>query len=89
LTKSREIDFSVVFPSEQKALAFAAAILQAGHKVALAQFPDQPDGLTWDLTVSTHMVPTHLQVSEFEQFLADKAAHFGGSNDGWGCFNQP
>ena len=88
LSKTRELDFSVVFPTEQQALEFSAVVLRAGHKVQLRRFPDQPDELTWDVTVSTHMAPTHMQVTEFEQFLADTASGYGGSNDGWGCFAQ-
>ena len=82
------MDFSVVFPSEQHALAFSSEILRAGHSVKLRRFPDQPDGLTWDVTVSTHMVPTHTQVTELEEFLGDMAGRYGGKNDGWGCFAQ-
>ena len=88
LSKIREMDFSVVFIAEEDAQEFAAAVLSGGHKVQLRRFLDQPDGLTWDVTVSTHMVPTHLQVTEFEQYLEDTANAFGGSNDGWGCFAQ-
>jgi hypothetical protein len=88
LSKIREVDFSVVFAGEQQALEFSAAVLLAGHKVQLRRYMDQPDGLTWDVTVSTHMAPTHMQVTEFEQFLADTASGYRGSNDGWGCFAQ-
>jgi len=88
LSKIREVDFSVVFHEEQEALEFSTAILCAGHKVQLGRCMDQSDGRTWDVTVSTHMAPTHMQVTEFEQFLADTASAHGGCNDGWGCFAQ-
>jgi len=88
LSKTREVDFSVVFPTEQQALDFSLFILRAGHKVQLHRFLKQPDGLTWDVTVSCPMVPTHTHVTDFEQFLADTSGPYGGSNDGWGCFAQ-
>jgi hypothetical protein len=88
LSKIREMDFSVVFSTEKQALDFLVAVLLAGHKVQLRRFKEQPDGLTWDVTISTHMAPTHLHVTEFEQLLADTAAAYGGRNDGWGCFAQ-
>lgn len=88
LSTTREVDFSVVFSTEQQALEFAAVVLRAGHKVQLRRQLDHRGPRSWDITVSTHMVPTHLEVTEFEQFLEDTAAVYGGSNDGWGCFAQ-
>ena len=88
LSKIREVDFSVVFPTEQQALDFSVRVLRAGHRVQQSRFMEQPEGLTWDVSVSSHMVPTHLQVTQFELFLADAAMAHGGRNDGWGCFAQ-
>jgi len=41
----------------------------------------------WDVQVSMYMVPTHAAITEAESRLGNIALGFGGSPDGWGCFN--
>ena len=34
------------------------------------------------------MVPSHENISEYEEQLAEDAVRFGGRHDGWGCYEQ-
>ena len=87
LTQPRQIDFSVVFPTEQAALAFCDAI--AKHDVEVSY--EEGSGLgesPWDVTVTREMVPDHAAIIAMEEWLASHFGPFGGVNDGWGCFNM-
>jgi hypothetical protein len=87
-TKPREIDFSVVFPSEIAAEGFADGFRQSGYKVSVAKWETERE-LPWDVTVTRYMLPTHAGITEMEETLEIAAVRFGGRNDGWGCFEQP
>ncbi|WP_430392179.1 ribonuclease E inhibitor RraB [Dyella sp. 20L07] len=84
LSVPREIDFSVIFPSEDAALKFAVVLLQNGQKVSFSEY-EEHDELPWQVEAHPFMVPTHENISGYEGVLASEAAPFGGQNDGWGC----
>ena len=85
LSRAREIDFTVVFPDEQSAGEFAAALLDERVKVEVKRADCAP-GLPWDVLVQIFMVPDHGEITVMEATLAKRAALLGGRNDGWGCF---
>jgi hypothetical protein len=86
-TKPRDIDFSVVFPSESSASEFADHVRLTGLKVAI-QESDAELELPWDVTVTRYMLPTHVGITEFEETLGEAAASLEERNDGWGCVRQ-
>ena len=43
----------------------------------------------WDVTVVREMPPSHEGITDFENLLQSVADHWGGQNDGWGCFSGP
>ena len=87
LTLSREVNFSVIFPSEDTALKFAVQLLRNDQKVSFAPYEDH-DELPWQVEAHPVMVPTHENISGYENLLAEEAKKFGGRHDGWGCFAQ-
>ena len=87
-TKPRDIDFSVVFPSDSAAEEFAEHFFRLGFKISVQKSDCKPE-LPWDVTVTNFMLPTHDGITKFEETLEGVAARFGGRNDGWGCFCQP
>ena len=88
LTKAREIDFTAVFPNKQLAEEFADHFRQMGHEVSVEETRCVAE-LPWDVIVVNHMLPSHAEISEFENTLETLAATLGGRNDGWGCIEQP
>ena len=89
LSAPRDIDFSVVFAAEPAAQAFCTYMVGRGYRAEVSTFPNQPEGLTWDVTITQAMLPTHAAISAFEQMIQDEASVGGGVNDGWGSFQQP
>lgn len=88
LTKPRNIDFTVVFPEQSLADAFAVHYRRSGYRVSVEKTETVPE-LPWDVVVVNHMIPSHNEISEFENALSAFASPLGGRNDGWGCITQP
>jgi len=87
LTIAREIDFSVTFPEQDRALAFAMQLLKSGMKVSYSE--ELIDGAEMiDVIVHKFMLPTHEEVTLFETQLGVDAERFEGRNDGWGSMMQ-
>lgn len=84
LWEEREIDFSVVFTSDEQALKFAVVLLRHGQRVSFS--PNEDEEFPWQVEVHPIMAATHDNISEFERLLAEDAAPLGGRNDGWGCY---
>jgi len=87
LSKPREVDFSVIFPSEEAALKFAIHLLRSDQKVSFSAYEGNKE-LPWQVQAHAFMVPTHENITGYEEQLARGAEPLGGRNDGWGCFAQ-
>lgn len=87
LSTPREIDFSVIFPTEEAALRFAVHLLRNDQKVSFSEY-EEHDELPWQVEVHPFMEPTHENITGFEKQLGEDAAEFGGRNDGWGSMAQ-
>jgi len=90
LTEPRELDFTVIFPSEATAIEFAVACLRSGFKVEFHETEaKQLDGLNWEVIVYTHAVPTHSDITILEDALGRQAAPLGGRTSGWSAVFIP
>jgi len=87
LSKIREVNFSVIFPSEENALQFAIQLLKNEMKVSFSEYEANKE-LPWEVTVHVMVVPTHKTITALENQLGEIAGMLGGQNDGWGCFGQ-
>ncbi len=85
LSKSRIINFSLLFYSRNEAQRF----IKVAQKMQLEAVieADSPKEAAVDVTVKKEMLPTHQNISDFESMLEGLANPFGGANDGWGCFS--
>lgn len=90
LTEPREIDVTVIFPSEEAAIEFAVIGLRSGFKVELGETEEkQEDGLDWEVTVYTCAVPNHTDITALEEALGRQAAPLGGRTSGWSAVFVP
>lgn len=87
LTKPREVDFAVIFPTETAAIQFAVHVLRNGQKVSFGPYEGDPDR-PWQVYVHRVLLPTCEAIAGVESDLARDAEALGGRNDGWGCFAQ-
>jgi hypothetical protein len=87
LSKPREIDFSVILPTEDSALKFALYLLRNGLKVSFSEYEEHEE-MPWQVQVHPFMLPTYENICGFEDQLAEDAEQYGGKNDGWGSMSQ-
>lgn len=87
LSLPREVDFAVIFPSEQAALDFARRLLRYGQKVSFGPSLGV-EGLPWQVRAHPIMVLSYEHVSGYERQLGSDASALGGCNDGWGCYGR-
>ena len=87
LTKSRDVDFNVVFPEKRKAETFALYFKEKGYK-STVRFADVVKSHPWEVLVVKPMIPTYTGIANFEQELQRQADELDGFNDGWGCVTQ-
>lgn len=86
LTRPRDVEFTVVFPNENKAKQFADHVSALGY-AASAELTGTVADFPWDVIVVKHMVPSHKEIGAIEDSLQHAADIFGGRNDGWGCLS--
>lgn len=65
LTAPRDIDFTVVFETEEAAQKFAGYFASLGYKTSYER-TDTAEGLPWDVLVVNKMVPHHGEITAFE-----------------------
>ena len=87
LSLSRNLEFTVVFPSETAAEQFANQFRMLGY-AASVELSETVKDFPWDVIVVKKMVPLHEQIGAFEDSLQRAAEGLGGHNDGWGCFSR-
>jgi hypothetical protein len=84
LTTSREIEFTVVFPTENEAMSFAETLLFNRQKVLLCD-AEGNDNYPFEIVVYVEFSPSHQSITEYQELLEQYAAPLNGLNDGWGC----
>lgn len=87
LSEPREVDFTLIFPTEDVAIAFAVHLLKNDQKVSFSAYEGNEE-FPWQVSVHPLMLPTHRNVSGFEGLLSTEAVPFSGRVDGWGCMSQ-
>lgn len=87
LTKSREIEFTVIFQTEDNALNFGEALLINRQKILLSD-NEENNKYPFELVAYVYMEPTHEEISAYEKLLQSVADPYNGLNDGWGCLEQ-
>jgi hypothetical protein len=85
LDAARTVDFSLIFPTEEQAVAFAKELESRNGEVEVSYFEDKE---CWDLRFSPTMVPSWKNISDTENWLGAAAARYKGKNDGWGFFSS-
>lgn len=87
LSKSREIEFTVIFPTEEDALNFGEALLINRQKILLSDNEENKE-YPYELVAYVYMEPTYKEISAYEELLESVASPYNGHNDGWGCLEQ-
>ncbi len=87
ISKKRDIEFTVIFSSEDDALEFGKELLFHRQQVLLCDI-EESDDYPYEIVVTVAMVPTHQEITDYESLLQKYASKYNGHNDGWGCYAQ-
>jgi hypothetical protein len=84
LEKTREIEFSVLFPSQTLALQFGQLLLENNQKLSCTPFQGNED-LSWEITAYPEMALNYENVSAYQELLETSCEQFQGQFDGFYC----
>lgn len=87
LSERRDVEFTVAFRTEDEALKFGEILLFNRQQVLLCD-NEESDDYPYDIIVTVAMVPSHKEITDFEDLLHKYAKDLDGINDGWGCYVQ-
>lgn len=84
LEKIREVEFSVLFPSQELALQFGQLLLENNQKLSCTPFQDNAV-LPWEITAYPEMSLNYENINAYQELLETSCASFQGKFDGFYC----
>ncbi|MGB1197670.1 MAG: ribonuclease E inhibitor RraB [Thalassotalea sp.] len=84
LSDVREVEFSVLFPSQELALQFGHLLLENNQKLSFCSFPGDTD-YPWEITAYPEMEASYENVVAYQHLLESSSAPLKGKFDGWYC----
>lgn len=84
LTMPREVEFSVLFPSQALALEFGQLLLENNQKLSFTPFEDNEE-YPWEITAYPEMPLSYENISAYQALLESSCAPFNGKFDGFYC----
>lgn len=86
LEKVREMEFSVLFPSQTLALQFGQLLLENSQKLSCTPFQNN-EALPWEITTYPEMVLNYENISAYQALLETSSASLQGQFDGFYCLS--
>lgn len=87
LSKQRDVEFTVIFSTEDEALKFGAILFVNRQQVLLCD-NHESDEYPYEVVATITMAPNHQEITDYEGLLEQCATDLNGANDGWGCESQ-
>jgi len=87
MAEKRDVEFAVVFATEDEALKFGGILLVNRQQVLLCDNQESKD-YPYEIIATIAMVLSYQAITEYEGLLQQYAADLNGINDGWGCHAQ-
>jgi len=84
LEQENEVEFSVIFPTQEQALKFGHLLLENGQKLSFSPFDANPD-FPWEITAYPFMPLNYENIIAYQALLEEHCPAFGGKYDGWYC----
>jgi len=87
LSKAREIEFTVIFATEEDAVNFGETMLINRQKILLSDNEENNES-PFELVAYVYMEASYEEISAYEDLLELHSDQYNGHNDGWGCLQQ-
>lgn len=84
LDQIREVEFSVLFPSQALALQFGQLLLENNQKLSFTPFQDN-DEYPWEITAYPDMPLNYESISAYIELLETSSSPLQGKFDGFYC----
>lgn len=84
LEQSREVEFSVIFPSKALALKFGQLLLENHQKLSFTPFQDN-DAYPWEITAYPEMALSYENISAYQALIETSCEPLKGQFDGFYC----
>ena len=78
----REVEFSILFPSQALALQFGQLLLENSQKLSCTPFQDN-DTLPWEVTAYPEMQLTYDNITAYKELLETNSTSLQGVFDGF------
>ncbi len=87
LAIAQEVEFSVLFPTQDLALKFGLLLLENNQKLSLTPFQNNEE-LPWEITAYPQMPITYENISSYQTLLETSAEPLQGNFDGFYLMNN-
>jgi hypothetical protein len=84
LEQTKEVEFSVLFPSQVLALKFGQLLLENNQKLSFTPFQENEE-YPWEITAYPEMPLNHENLIAYQALLEDSCEPFEGKFDGMYC----
>jgi hypothetical protein len=84
LAQIREVEFSVLFPSQALALQFGQLLLENNQKLSFTPFQEN-EQFPWEITAYPEMPLNYENISAYQELLETSSAPLQGKFDGFYC----
>ena len=84
LSQEMEVEFSVIFPSDELALKFGQLLLENNQKLSFCPY-DGDEQNPWEITAYPFIQLSYENISAYKTLLTDSSAPLQGKFDGWFC----
>ncbi len=84
LEQEREVEFSVLFPTQELALQFGHLLLENNQKLSFTPFADN-DEFPWEITAYPIMPLSYENIAAYRELLESSSAPLKGKFDGFYC----
>ena len=84
LNEMREIEFSMLFPTEELALKFGQILLENNQKLSFCAYAGDDD-FPWEITAYPDIAASYENIVAYQELLIASAEPLQGKYDGWYC----
>ena len=84
LSQECEVEFSVIFATQEQALKFGHLLLENNQKLSFSPYQGD-EAYPWEITAYPYMPLSYENIAAYQSLLVQHCGAFAGKYDGWYC----